>query len=777
MLAFLVLACPSVRAQLPSTPHIGYVYPAGGRQGTTFQVKVGGQLLDGVTNAYVSGTGVQAVVVDFAKPLTPQQANALRERMRELQAKRQGKDLGSTNASWTTVDAKLLAEIRQKLAAFQRRPPNPAIAETATLRITVAPDAEPGDRELRLRARLGLSNPMVFCVGQLPEFRKPDRELNAGAARFRPARNPEEQHSTPATETVITLPAVVNGQILPGGVDWYRFPARKGQRLVIAVSARSLIPYLADAVPGWFQAALTLYDAKGHELAYADHYQFHPDPVLYYEVSRDGDYLVQIRDSIYRGREDFVYRIAIGELPFLTSVFPLGGPVDSPMTLELAGWNLPTNRLTVARPSSAELRTLVPLQRGETRDGRDSGCASSATLFVSVPSDNRSSNPLPFALGELPECLEKEPNNTRDTAQPVALPIVINGRIAEPGDQDLFRFEGRGGDEFVAEIYARRLESPLDSVLELTDASGHRLAYNDDHDDKGSGLNTHHADSYLRFSLPTNGTYLVRLADAQGQGGTAYAYRLRLSPPVPDFELRVVPSSITARAGLSVPITVYVLRKDGFAGEVELALKDAPAGMTLSGSHISAAADEARLTLQAPARVGPTLFKLSLEGRAVVNGRQLRRAAVPADDMMQAFAYRHLVPAREWDLAVLSGPRRAPASALRILETTPLQIPAGGATHIRLGSPGPALAGRVHLELSQPPDGISLGRVTSTARGLDVIVASDAAKVKPGFKGNLIIDVFPERPAGGAPKGKAQTNNRRFALGSLPAIPFEIVAR
>ncbi len=113
-------------------------------------------------------------------------------------------------------------------------------------------------------------------------------------------------------ESRIVLPCVVNGQIMPGGVDRYRFEARKGQRLVIAAAARELMPYLADAVPGWFQAALSLYDPQGHEVAYADHYRFHPDPVLYYEVPKDGEYALQIRDSIYRGREDFVYRITRG---------------------------------------------------------------------------------------------------------------------------------------------------------------------------------------------------------------------------------------------------------------------------------------------------------------------------------------------------------------------------------------------------------------------------------------------------------------------------------
>ena len=128
----------------------------------------------------------------------------------------------------------------------------------------------------------------------------------------------------------ITVPAIVNGQILPGGVDRYRFQARKGMELVVVATARELIPYLADAVPGWFQAALALYDAKGNELEHADHYRFHPDPVLYYEIPKDGEYVVEIRDSIYRGREDFVYRITLGELPYHHQHVPAGRPSRRP---------------------------------------------------------------------------------------------------------------------------------------------------------------------------------------------------------------------------------------------------------------------------------------------------------------------------------------------------------------------------------------------------------------------------------------------------------------
>jgi len=62
LLGLLTFAVP-VAAQ-PSFPHIGYVYPAGGRQGAVFQVAVGGQYLNNATNAYISGPGVQAAVVD-----------------------------------------------------------------------------------------------------------------------------------------------------------------------------------------------------------------------------------------------------------------------------------------------------------------------------------------------------------------------------------------------------------------------------------------------------------------------------------------------------------------------------------------------------------------------------------------------------------------------------------------------------------------------------------------------------------------------------------------
>jgi len=759
------LACaPAARAQV--SPRIGYVYPAGGQQGGTFQVKVGGQFLDGADKVFVSGAGVQATVAEHVKPITQKEFARLREQLTSLQEKRQaalrsgnkrGKQAEAKDAKpaekevkWTAEDEKLLAEIRKKLATFIRRPANPAIAETVTIQVTVAPDAQPGEREIRLAASLGLTNPLVFHVGQLPEFSQ--RAAQVGQeAKPKPSRFAfQPPVSRPKPETNVTLPAVINGQIMPGAVDRYRFTARKGERLVIAASARQLIPYLADAVPGWFQATLALYDAMGKELAYDDDFRFNPDPVLYYEVPADGEYVVEIKDAIYRGREDFVYRITIGELPFITGIFPLGGPAGAQTTVELTGWNLPVSSLAVDNKGKAP--GVYPL---------------------SVRKGPQVSNLVPFAVDTLPECLEKEPNDRPAQAQRVTLPVIVNGRIERPDDCDVFCFEGRAGSEIVVEVYARRLNSPLDSVLQLTDQGGKQLAFNDDHEDKAAGLLTHHADSWLSATMPANGTYYLRLRDAQHKGGPEYAYRLRISPPRHDFELRAVPSSINARPGATLPITVYALRRDGFSGDIALALKGAPEGFTLSGAWVPAGQDEVRATLTMPATPPKEPVSLRLEGRATIEGREVSHPVVPAEDMMQAFAYRHLVPAKELEVAV--GGRYALAAVVKILGETPVKIPAGGTARVPISVPRNALVANLGLHLSDPPEGITLKETRATGNGAEIVLQSDAAKVKPGLKGNLIATVSARKPANAGKKGKPG-NARALPAATLPAIPFEIVA-
>ena len=327
-----------------------------------------------------------------------------------------------------------------------------------------------------------------------------------------------------------------------------------------------------------------------------------------------------------------------------------------------------------------------------------------------------------------------------------------------PGEQDFFRIDARAGEEITAEVFARRLDSPLDSVLRLTDAAGKQLAVNDDFEDKGQGLLTHQADSRICFKFPSKGTYYLQLGDTQRKGGPEYAYRLRIAHPEPDFDLRVAPASLNLRGGATVPVTVYALRRDGFTGEIALKLKDAPAGFVMSGAVIPAGQDKVRITLTAPRSSTGKPLAIELEGRA----GELHHIAVPAEDMMQAFAYHHLVTQTEWMVRVIG--QGQPAN-LRAASEKIVRLPAGGSVTVPLTVP-PRLVGDVQFDLNEPPDGVTLKCV-----GNSVVLSAAGDKVKPGLKGNLILDAFVERPA----PNQGANAKRKQSMGTLPAIPFEVV--
>lgn len=814
-----ILATPTLAPaqQAQRDPQIGYAYPAGGQRGSVVEVWVGGQAVRSASGALISGEGVKAEVIHTfraVRNLQKEDRDEIRARLALRRAELTGAppptptasparppdptpgraDSATTTAApdgkapkkpaataalaarepldlpelWNLERATLreLQHIEQALAFSRKKQPNQQIAETVLLRVTISDGARPGDRELRLLTREGLTNPLCFQVGVAPEVR--ELEPNDPAATAKPPDDPP-----------LTLPITINGQVGPGDVDRFRFLARKGQNLVITTQARHLIPYLADAVPGWFQATIALHDANGRELAYDDDDRFNPDPVLCYRVPADGTYTVAIRDAIFRGREDFVYRVRIGEDPFIRAVYPLGAPLGAEARAWVAGWNLPQQHL--------------PL---DTRGGEGPGPVHHIR-FLAYTSPAAVSNAVPYALDSLPEVMESAGAGDPGAPQPVTSPVIVNGIVRVPGEWDRYRVEGQPGTALIAEVTARRLNSPLDSLVRVTTARGETIAWNDDSPLQESGLQTHLADSLVSFEIPADGVCLVSVGDAQNAGSEYHAYRLRISAPRPDFAARIAPSSVNIPAGRTQALTVHVVRRDGFSGEIELALKDAPAGFRLGGARIPAGRDSVRVTLTAPEKSTPKPVALTLVARAAGSGGEAARVheVVPADDRMQAFAYRHLVPAQQLLVQVTGNRGRTPP--LQLVETGPVVIPAGGTREVRLRTAGLAQGaakakGRsattsnstaaaappqnLSLELDDPPKGISVARYRREAGELVLTLrAGDGAT--SATKGNLIVSVIGEGEAPGkGAKGAAAAaaTKRRVSLGILPAIPFEV---
>ncbi|MFB3896379.1 MAG: hypothetical protein ACE14V_08765 [bacterium] len=747
---------------LERQPNIGYVYPAGGQLGTSFQIKVGGQFLNGVDTAYVSGTGISAKVVQYYRPLSNMQKQELRRRLNEIRQNRLSPNMppkvvqltADTTTTKTEIDRVDLPdypqfhdmeslspkELRKLADEFlninKNQQPKESIAETVLIEVTIDSTAIPGDRDIRIKTPNGLSNPIRFQVGVLPE-----RSLEEP---FEPAGVGALLRTDPV---LVEIPATINGQLKAGQVNRCQFNAKQGQHLVISAQARSLIPYLADAVPGWFQVVLTLYDEGSTELISADHYRYAADPVLFYVIPKDGMYTLEIRDSIYRGREDFIYRVSIGEEPYITGLYPLGGQVGKVTYSRITGWNLAKPQIIFNTNPGAELIRQTTFRY-----------------------QSEVSNQIRYAVDTLPEMNEFERNDNIKLAQRITIPKIINGRISNPGDIDMFRFDGHAGEDIILEVKARRLGSPLDSLVRIFNTKGRMLSWNDDYNDQESGLITHHADSYLKYRLPEEGTYYVQIADAQHQGGEEFSYRLRISSPQPDYALRVTPSSINISAGRTALLTVYAVRKDGYTGDIEIKLKDAPDGFKLSGGIIPAGQDRIRLTLTAPMQGYGETTAISLEGMAWINEQQVLRPVVPAEDMMQAFAYRHLVPEQNLMVTILHAKRRIIPAELA--STDKVLLSAGGTVQVVYRVPPRVSLADIRLQLDEPPNGIILRDVVNEQGNLTLILAADGKLANPGLRENLIVEAFAEYER---KDGKNAGAKQRTSLGILPAIPIQVM--
>src|SRR4029453_6543341 len=106
-----------------------------------------------------------------------------------------------------------------------------------------------------------------------------------------------------ASGAYIDLPLALNGILSkPGDADWFKFTAKKGQPIKIAVSAGRLRPPV-DSV-------LNVYDSKGGNISSNDD-SAGSDSTAKFNVPDDGDYFLRVSDHLKQGGPDYVYRVEI----------------------------------------------------------------------------------------------------------------------------------------------------------------------------------------------------------------------------------------------------------------------------------------------------------------------------------------------------------------------------------------------------------------------------------------------------------------------------------
>ncbi len=564
-------------------PKITSIAPDWIQRGAALEVKIAGEGLGSVTGLVFSGeSGLSATVIVVSNPPP------------SVTVESSSKGIGVAPAG---------ARDRSK---------------SLRARITAAPDAPLGGREVRALGPNGISAPLNITVGAVPEIAE------------------AEPNDLVAQAQAISLPIALAGVVQPTELDHFRFPAKKGDQLVLEVMAqRSGSP---------LDSTLALLDANGKELM-RDEDSRGFDSLIEFTVPEDGDYIAQVRDFQYRGGGDYKYRLFVGVLPFVDYIFPFGGQRGKPVEISVVGRNLQgSEKMTLNVDASA------PVGRQEIRLNTPRGL----------------SNPIQFDVQDLPEFTEAEPNNAGTNVNAVPVPVAINGRISAAKDVDRFTFKPAADGKLVCEIEARRFGSPLDALLAVH-AGESLIAQNDD----APGT-----DARIEFDAKTNTEYAVTVRDLTGRGGDNFSYRLFIRSPkavVPTLVAKFYPDEVRLNRGGRTRIRCEILRQ-GFDAPVRLIASDLPPGVSAEPLVIPTGRNDGDMLIFATPDATMATLPLKIFASATAGGRELKQPATaiaPQDAAEKAFKQGFL---SVFDTAPFTLDAVTPAAGMDQLQASTIEV-------------------------------------------------------------------------------------------------------
>lgn len=401
----------------------------------------------------------------------------------------------------------------------------------------ISKDAQLGQHEFRLRTKNGMSKLWTFWVGPFPNLQEEE-----------PNSSFEEAQHVPNEITV-------NGTITNEDVDYFEINATKGQRISVEIEAIRLSGAMFDPY-------VAILDAKRFELAASDDSELLlQDSTTSVLAPEDGIYRIEVRESSYRGGNNFHYRLHIGSFPRPLVVFPAGGQAGKSLSFEFIG-----------DPKGKFKKTLTLPDDG-------------STSLAFHADENGSSSPSPnrILINSFPSIREQEPNPSikEATNANAYLPLAFDGVIEKDGDIDNFRFKAKKGDRFYIKAHARSVASPLDPVISLYQVEGgSRIRGNDD---ANNG-----PDSLITQNFNKDAEYVIRISDHLGKGSPKHIYRIETIRLEPEFSASIPMfgnRDSQTRQMLPIPrgnrvATSLTLTKKNFTGELDFFVKNLPPGVS-----------------------------------------------------------------------------------------------------------------------------------------------------------------------------------------------------
>jgi hypothetical protein len=507
--------------------------------------------------------------------------------------------------------------------------PKPAPAPPVTrFKVTIPASTPLGIHDVRLVNKWGISNPRAFVVGELAEL--PEKEPNDDV--------PQAQRAE--------LNTTINGVIASAAdVDYFVFRALKGQRVLASC--------LASTIDSRLHAALEVYDSSGRELVSNRHY-YNGDALADCTLPADGDYYVRLHEFTHaEGGPEYFYRLSISTAPWIDAIIPPMVEPGKPTSVTIYGRNLPGGKLD---PTAIEdgcvlekLTTTVNMPNdpiGLPRLAYSSHVPPQASAVDGFEYRMRNgagmSNPFLLSYAWAPVVLDNEANDTPGTAQEIRVPCEISGRIEKRHDRDWYVFAAKKNDVYNIELFGDRLGAQADFYFLLKKADGKQdfVEADDDPDVLNPvKFNTRTGDPPVyRFTVPEDGKYqfLVSSREADMRAGPRQFYRVRITPPRPDFHLVLLPAddmnpdACCIRQGGQEHYTALIWRHDGWSGPVTITAAGLPSTITCQPQIIGPNIRQTSLVLSASPDAPAWTGEVRVKASGVINGRTIVREARPA---------------------------------------------------------------------------------------------------------------------------------------------------
>lgn len=502
--------------------------------------------------------------------------------------------------------------------------------------IEVKPDVPPGNYDIRVVGRFGVSNPRTFVVGSTDEL--------------------VEAAGNNAPDKAMELPvgAVVSGRADANVRDFYRVALQAGQRVIIDCQAKR--------IDSRMDATLVVYSAEGRELSRSRDAKS-SDPQIDFTAPAAGQYVIALFDFVYAGGPDFFYRLSVHNRPQIDFIFPPCGPPGSNNQYTVYGRNLPGGQpadgLTIGNAPLQKLvvNIAIPADAGQNAPFAVGGLTLPRSAFQDrVEFRLPGSDPAFVYVATQPVIVEADGNDAPTTAQKITVPCEYVGRFYPRRDVDWVQFETKKGDVLQIDVVAHRLGQDCDPLLLVQRVTKNEkgeevvtdVAQVDDPGDRnnriGTDFDTSTDDPSYRLTVSDNGIYRLGVRDQFGESSVdpRMVYRLVVRPIAPDFRLLVVPQATLAaqpnqpNVALGVPVLrrggttilqVQLERRDDFTGEVAVSVEGLPTGVTSSTALLGGTANAATLVLTAAENAPGWAGALKVVGKGQVNGADVTRVA------------------------------------------------------------------------------------------------------------------------------------------------------